>query len=658
MEKEKKEITLDEAIKNTIEENLKNDTEKSQNNNQNQNQEKSEKKEYKKNNYQKNNQKRTTYKSLQPQKNVNEKNFVWFKDLNKAFDENEKIHQARLSCFNKIDSNKKGWVRFTPLGGLDEIGGNCAVLETEDSAIIIDCGMSFPSEDMHGVDILIPDFSYLREIRHKIKGLIITHGHEDHIGAVPYLFKEMQFPIYGTSLPLAMIENKFKEHKMLQYKSYFRSVKKRHPIQIGDFKVEWIHMTHSIVDSSSLAIQTPIGTIIHTGDFKIDHTPIDGYPPDLHRLAHYGEKGVLALFSDSTNSYKPGVTPSESVVGKTFEDLFMKTKGRVIMSTFSSNIHRVYQAIEKGIKFGRKVCIIGRSMEQNLNVAMDLGYIKLPRDIFIDPYEIGKYQDEEILIITTGSQGESMSALYRMAIDEHRHVKIKEGDQIIISAKAIPGNEPTVSQLINFLMKKGAKVAYHEFSEIHVSGHASQEEQKLMLRLVKPKYFFPVHGEYNHLMKHRETAISTGMDEKNIFVMEDGEQWEITPKKVRKVKNVKVGKIYIDNQINEQIETDVVIDRQKLANEGIIMIVAQVDKQNKKLIGRPRVTTFGIIADKEDKAFAKEMEDLLINYIDHAKDYVYEKNRIFENELRNVIRKHVFRKTKKYPTIVPMVYFM
>ncbi|MEO1924025.1 MAG: ribonuclease J [Nautiliaceae bacterium] len=645
MEKEK-DLTLQQAIKNTVEENLKNENNKKQQNSKIQNSEV------------KKVEKQSKKPLPQPQKKVDPKNFVWFKDLNKAFNENEKIQRARLNCHTKIDGNSKGWVRFTPLGGLDEIGGNCAVLETENSAIIIDCGMSFPNEDMHGVDILIPDFSYLREIRHKIKGLIITHGHEDHIGAVPYLFKEMQFPIYGTSLPLAMIENKFKEHKIHQYKSYFRSVKKRTPIQIGDFKVEWIHMTHSIVDSSSLAIQTPIGTIIHTGDFKIDNTPIDGYPPDLHRLAYYGEKGVLALFSDSTNSYKPGITPSESVVGKTFDDLFMKTKGRVIMSTFSSNIHRVYQAIERGIKYGRKVCIIGRSMEQNLNVAMDLGYIKLPRDIFIDPYEIGKYQDEEILIITTGSQGESMSALYRMAIDEHRHVKIKEGDQIIISAKAIPGNEPTVSQLINFLMKKGAKVAYHEFSEIHVSGHASQEEQKLMLRLTKPKYFFPVHGEYNHLMKHKETSLQAGMKEENVFIMEDGEQWEITPKRVRKVKNVKVGKIYIDNQINEQIENDVVIDRQKLANEGIIMIVAQVDKQNKKLIGRPRVTTFGIIADKEDKAFAKEMEELLINYIDHAKDYVYEKNRIFENELRNVIRKHVFRKTKKYPTIVPMVYFM
>ncbi|WP_024791270.1 ribonuclease J [Lebetimonas sp. JS032] len=592
------------------------------------------------------------------QKKADPKNFVWFKDLNKAFNENEKIHQSRLNTFNKINENTKRWIKFTPLGGLDEIGGNCAVLETEHSAIIIDCGMSFPSEDMHGVDILIPDFTYLREIRHKIKGLIITHGHEDHIGAVPYLFKEIQLLIYGTSLPLAMIENKFKEHKILQYKSYFRSVKKRHPIQIGDFKVEWIHMTHSIIDSSSLAIQTPAGTVIHTGDFKIDHTPIDGYAPDLNRIAYYGEKGVLALFSDSTNSYKPGVTPSESIVGNTFDDLFLKSKGRVIMSTFSSNIHRVYQAIERGIKHGRKVCIIGRSMEQNLNVAMDLGYIKLPRDIFIDPYEIGKYQDNEILIVTTGSQGESMSALYRMAIDEHRHVKIKEGDQIVLSARAIPGNEPSVSQLINFLMKKGAKVAYQQFSEIHVSGHASQEEQKLMIRLVKPKYFFPVHGEYNHRMKHRETALTTGLDENNIFIMEDGEQWEITPKRVRKVKSVKTGKIYIDNQINEQIETDIVLDRQKLANEGIIMVVAQIDRQNKKLIGRPRVTTYGIIADRQDKAFAKEMEDILVNYIDHAKDYVYEKNRIFENELRNVIRKHVFRKTKKYPTIVPVVYFM
>ena len=588
---------------------------------------------------------------------VNPKNFVWFKDLKKGFIENEKIQANRLNTDNKLDKDKKGWVRFTPLGGLDEIGGNCAVLETKDSAIIIDCGMSFPTEDMHGVDILIPDFTYLREIRHKLKALIITHGHEDHIGAVPYLFKEMQLPIYGTALPLAMIENKFNEHKMREYTSYFRAVKKRRPIKIGDFYIEWIHMTHSIIDASSLAIQTPAGTIIHTGDFKIDHSPVDGYPADLQRLAYYGEKGVLALFSDSTNSYKPGITPSESVVGPTFDRLFKEAEGRVIMSTFSSNIHRVYQAIAHGIKYNRKVCIIGRSMEKNLDVAMDLGYIKLPKNIFIDAHEIGRYPDNEILIVTTGSQGESMSALYRMAIDEHRHVKLKEGDQIILSAKAIPGNEPGVSELINYLMKKGAKVAYQDFSEIHVSGHAAQEEQKLMLRLTQPKFFLPVHGEYNHLIRHKQTAMSVGINERNCFIMQDGEQWEITRNRVRKVKNVKVGKIYIDNQINKEITDDIVIDRQKLANDGIVIIIAQVDAKNKKLIGRPKVTTYGLVSDKDDHSFAKEMEEVLLNYIKHAKPYVFEKNRVFENELRGVVRKHIFRNMKKYPTIVPTIFF-
>ena len=599
----------------------------------------------------------TQIKNNTQQRQVNPKNFVWFKDLKKGFIENEKIQANRLNTDNKLDKEKKGWVRFTPLGGLDEIGGNCAVFETEDTAIIIDCGMSFPTEDMHGVDILIPDFTYLREIRHKLKALIITHGHEDHIGAVPYLFKEMQIPIYGTALPLAMIENKFNEHKMREYTSYFRAVKKRRPIKIGDFYIEWMHMTHSIIDASSMAIQTPAGTIIHTGDFKIDHSPIDGYPADLQRLSYYGEKGVLALFSDSTNSYKPGYTPSESVVGPTFDRLFKESDGRVIMSTFSSNIHRVYQAIQHGIKYNRKICIIGRSMEKNLDVAMDLGYIKIPKDAFIEPHEIGRYPDNEVLIVTTGSQGESMSALYRMAIDEHRHVKLKEGDQIILSAKAIPGNEPGVSELINYLMKKGAKVAYQDFSEIHVSGHAAQEEQKLMLRLTQPKYFLPVHGEYNHLLRHKKTAESVGINDRNIFIMQDGEQWEITKNRVRKVKNVKVGKVYIDNQINKEITDDIVIDRQKLANDGIIIIIAQIDNKSKKLIGRPKVTTYGLVSDKEDHNFAKEMEDVLLNYIKHAKPYVFEKNRVFENELRGVVRKHIFRNMKKYPTIVPTIFF-
>ncbi|MDT3328567.1 ribonuclease J, partial [Campylobacter coli] len=343
-------------------------------------------------------------------------------------------------------------------------------------------------------------------IKDKIRGIVITHAHEDHIGAVPYFFKEFQFPIYATPLALGMISNKFEEHGLKAERKWFRPVEKRRVYEIGEFDIEWIHITHSIIDASALAIKTKAGTIIHTGDFKIDQTPIDGYPTDLGRLAHYGEEGVLCLLSDSTNSYKEGYTKSESSVGPTFDQIFARTKGRVIMSTFSSNIHRVYQAITYGLKYGRKVCVIGRSMERNLYTTMELGYIKLDRKIFIDADEVSKYKDNEVLIVTTGSQGETMSALYRMATDEHKFIKIKPSDQIIISAKAIPGNEASVSAVLDYLLKAGAKVAYQEFSEIHVSGHASIEEQKLMLTLVKPKFFLPVHGEYNHINKHKETA--------------------------------------------------------------------------------------------------------------------------------------------------------
>ncbi len=565
------------------------------------------------------------------------------------------MHQSRLTP--RINTKTNAKVKITPLGGLGEIGGNITVMETEKSAIVIDVGMSFPTEDMHGVDILVPDFTYLRKIKNKIKGIVITHAHEDHIGAVPYLFKEMQFPIYGTPLPLGMIGNKFDEHGMRSYKSYFRYVEKRKPIKIGDFEIEWIHMTHSIIDASSLAITTDAGTIIHTGDFKIDHTPIDGYPADLHRLAYYGERGVLLLMSDSTNSHNPGITKSEASVGPTFDLLFSRAKGRVLMSTFSSNIHRVYQAIQHGIKYGRKVAIIGRSMERNLEITMDLGYIKLPRDIFIEPHEIGKYPDNEILIVTTGSQGEAMSALYRMATNEHRHVKIKPSDTIILSAKAIPGNERSVSSLINFIQKCGATVAYQDFSEIHVSGHAAQEEQKLMLRLTKPKFFLPVHGEYNHLMKHKDTAVKCGIPERNIFLMADGDQIEVSPKFLKKVGTVRTGKSYIDNQLGAQIESDVVIDRQKMATEGIVIIVAQISKDTKKFITPPKVSSFGLVADKKDKEFAQEISNLLEQFLTN-KPQLVETPKKLENDFRQVVRKHIFRKYKKYPTIVPTLFIM
>jgi len=579
-----------------------------------------------------------------------------YTDINQAIAANKAMHEERLNTATKIDINNKARVRFTPLGGLGEIGGNMAVLETENSAIIIDVGMSFPTEEMHGVDILIPDFSYLHTIKDKIDGIVITHAHEDHIGAVPYLFKELKFLIYGTPLPLGMISNKFDEHGLRNDKKYFRFIEKRRPIRIGDFEVEWLHMTHSIIDASSLAIRTPAGVIIHTGDFKIDNTPVDNYPADLHRLAQYGEEGVLCLLSDSTNSHKTGVTLSEKSVGPTFDHLFSKAKGRVIMSTFSSNIHRVYQAIEHGIKYNRKVAVIGRSMERNLETARQLGYIDIPEDIFIDAHEVVRYNDNEVLIVTTGSQGESMSALYRMATDEHRHIKIKPSDIVIISAKAIPGNEASVSRIMNHLMRAGATVAYQDFSEIHVSGHAAQEEQKLMFRLTQPKFFLPVHGEYNHIVKHAKTAVECGVDERNILLMSDGDQIEITTKYLKKVKTVKTGKTYIDNQANSEIENDIVLDRQKLATEGIIMIVAQIDQREHKLVGHPRVSSFGIVADKDDKKFAKEIETIIETYMIHQGDNYRLDTRTIENDIRQAVRKHVLRKMKRYPLIVPTIY--
>ncbi len=587
-----------------------------------------------------------------------EGNEPWQRDMKKAIEANQKMHKDRLNRSNLLDQTSKGKIKITPLGGLGEIGGNICVFETDTSAIVLDVGMSFPSEDMHGVDILVPDFSYLRQIKKKIAGIIISHAHEDHIGALAYLFKEMQCPLYATPLPLGMISNKFDEHGLKAYKKYFRPVEKRKIYKIGEFEIEWIHITHSIIDASSLAITTEAGTIIHTGDFKIDHTPIDGFVTDLNRFAAYGEKGVLCLMSDSTNSYKEGITRSESTVGKTFDSIFAKAKGRVIMSTFSSNIHRVYQAIDYGLKYGRKVSVIGRSMERNLFTAIDLGYIQLDKSIFIDPHEVNKYPDKDVLIVTTGSQGETMSALYRMATDEHRHVKIKPTDQIIISAKAIPGNEGSVSKVLNFLLKSGANVAYQDFSEIHVSGHAAQEEQKLILRLVKPRFFLPVHGEYNHITKHKETAMQCGIPERNIVLMSDGDQIEVCAKYMKKIKTVKTGKVFIDNQINEQIADDVVIDRQKLADSGLVMLVIQLDKSEHKLISKPKIISYGLVPDKDDKSFSIEMEGVIDQFIVNAKAELLENPRALENEIRQVVRKHIYRQMKKYPTIVPTIFMM
>mgnify|MGYP004518138689 CR=1 len=582
---------------------------------------------------------------------LNEKsNLGLHKDLKKVVELNSKNHKSSLNPHYKLDLNTKAKIRITPLGGLGEIGGNITVIESQNSAIIIDVGMSFPEADMHGVDILVPDFSYLHSIKDKIAGLIITHAHEDHIGAVPHLFKQLQFPIYGTPLPLGMIGNKFDECGLKKFRSSFRIVEKRKPIKIGEFEVEWIHITHSVIDASALAIRTEAGLIFHTGDFKIDHTPVDNFPTDLHRIAHYGEQGVMLLLSDSTNSHRAGYTPSESSVGPSFDNIFKNTQDRIIMSTFSSNIHRVYQAIEHGIRYNRKVCVIGRSMEKNLEIARQLGYIHIPQSVFIEAHEVEKYSDSEVLIVTTGSQGETMSALYRMATDEHRHIKIKEGDTIILSAKPIPGNEGSVSKVINFLMKGGAKVAYQDFSEIHVSGHAAQEEQKLMLRLIKPKFFLPIHGEYNHIAKHKDTAIKCGVPERNILLMEDGDQIEVCPAYMKKVRSVKTGKLFVDNQADKIIDNMTILDRQKLAEDGLIVIAMQVQKSTLKYDAKIQV--MGL----DDRFFTKELENEIKLYITGAKPESIVKT--LEGGLKQHLRKLAFKKFKRYPTIILNVYFV
>jgi len=575
-------------------------------------------------------------------------------NLKKFVSKNQEAHKQRLNPHFKIDLNSKAKIRVTPLGGLGEIGGNIMVFETEKEAILVDVGMSFPDETMHGVDILIPDFAYLREIKHKIVGVIITHAHEDHIGAMPYLYKEMQFPIYGTPLPLAMIGNKFDEHHIKEHRKFFNPIVKREIYKIGnDFEVEWMHMTHSIIDSSSVAITTEAGTVIHTGDFKIDYTPVDGYKADLHRLAHYGEKGVLCLLSDSTNSHNPTPTGSELSVGPALDRIFANAEGRVLLSTFSSNIHRVQQAIEYGMKYNRKVCVIGRSMERNIELAMQYDYVRFPKGLFIDADEVARMEDKNVLIVTTGSQGEANSALFRMSIGEHRHIKIKPTDLIVLSSRAIPGNEGSISGMLNHLQRAGASIAMSK--DIHVSGHASMEEQKLMLSLVNPKFFLPIHGEYNHVMRHRETGMACGVPERNILLMTDGEQIEIAAKYMRKVKTVKTGKTYIDNQNNHQVEDDIVLDRQKLASDGVVMMVVEVSEQTSKMLTHPKVTTFGIVADKNDRAFAKEMQDIIEQFLLNMKPGLLENGRALENDLRQVVRKHIFRKMKKYPLIVPHV---
>ena len=562
---------------------------------------------------------------------------------------------------NKKESTKQEDFRFKPsnlkiipLGGLHEIGKNITVFEYENDIIIVDCGLAFPEDDMLGVDLVIPDISYLEKNKDKIRALIITHGHEDHIGAIPYLLKKINVPIYATRLTCGLIRNKLEEHKLVKSTKLIE-VKQGEIVKAGKFSVEFIRSSHSIPDSVALAIKTPIGTIIHTGDFKIDYTPIDGQIMNLGRLAELGNEGVLALMSDSTNSERKGYTMSEKTVGDVFERLFQGCRKRIVVATFASNVHRVQQIVNCAVRYNRKIAVCGRSMINMINTARELDYIKVPDNVFIDIDMIKNYTDDQLVIITTGSQGETMSALTRMAAGEHRKVQITPNDLIIISANPIPGNEKLVSKVIDDLMQIGAEVIYSSLEDVHVSGHACQEEQRLMLALVKPKYFLPVHGEYRQLKAHAETAEEMGIDKDNIFMLTNGRVLEMNPNEAKFTTSVQSGRILVDGLGVGDVGNIVLRDRQHLSQDGLIIIVMTMDSSTGEIIAGPDVISRGFVYVRESENLMENVKAVIRNEIDKC-----ERNHItdwstIKSTLRDNLKDYIAQKTKRNPMILPII---
>ena len=549
---------------------------------------------------------------------------------------------------------KKEKLKIIPLGGLLEIGKNITVFEYENDIVLVDCGLAFPEDDMLGIDLVIPDLTYLEKNKEKIRGLVITHGHEDHIGSIPYLLKQFNVPIYGTKLTIGLIEHKLEEHKLLR-SAKLKVVTPGQTVNLGSMKVEFIRITHSIPDACSLAIHTPVGTVVHTGDFKIDYTPIDGEMIDFGRLAELGNKGVLALMSDSTNSERKGYTMSESTVGEVLDKLFINCTKRIVVATFSSNVHRIQQIVNSAVKYGRKVAICGRSMVNTIETARKFGYIKVPDNVFIDIDMIKSYPDEKLTIITTGSQGETMSALTRMASGEHKKVQITPNDLIIISANPIPGNENSVSKVIDDLMKIGAEVIYNALEDIHVSGHACQEEQKLMISLVRPKYFIPVHGEYRQLIAHSETAKKIGVNPENIFIMTNGRILELNEYEAKLTGTVPVGKIMVDGLGVGDVGNIVLRDRQRLSQDGLIIIVLTMDSTTGRVVAGPDVLSRGFVYVRESENLMEEIKQLL-----RAKILKLEEKHItdwttIKSLLREELRDYIYKKTKREPMILPII---
>ena len=555
----------------------------------------------------------------------------------------------------KQPQSKESPIRIAFLGGLNEVGKNMTLYEYEDDMFLVDCGLAFPDQDMLGVDIVIPDFSYVERNADKIRGVVITHGQEDHIGSLPYLLKNMQIPVYGTRLTIGLIRGKLREHGLL-YETELNEVKPGDTIQLGGFSVEMIHVNHSIPDSLALAIRCAQGTIVQTGDFKIDTTPIDGDMIDLARLAEIGKEGVLCLLSDSTNAERPGYTESERKVGESFETLFRKAQGRrLIVATFASNIHRVQQIINVAQTLGRKVALIGRSLENVVSISSELGYLDVPEGVLISIDAINRYPADKIVIITTGSQGEPMSALTRMAMSEHRKVEICPTDCVIISATPIPGNEKTVGRVVNELMKLGAEVVYERMYEVHVSGHACQEELKMMMGLVKPKYFIPVHGELKHLRKHAALAQSMGMDKADIFLADNGCVAEITQNSFRQAAGVPSGRVFVDGYGVGDVGSIVLRDRKHLAQDGIIMITAAVDGETNQLLSGPEIFSRGFVYVRESEALIEDVRVAATQTLEDFLDRGAPEWNIIKGKLRDRVSQLLYERTKRSPMVLPVI---
>ena len=546
-------------------------------------------------------------------------------------------------------------LKIIPLGGLGEIGKNMTVVEFGNDLIIIDCGMGFPDEDMYGIDVVLPDITYLRNNASRIRGMIITHGHEDHIGAVPYVLQELDVPIYTTPLTAALIELKLEEYDLL-YNTQIFTKKAGSVFRVGAFTVEFIHVNHSIPDAVALAIRTPVGTIVHTGDFKIDVTPISGGMIDLVRLGELGNEGVLALLSDSTNVETPGHSDSERKVGVSFDKLFQGCDKRIIITTFASNVHRLQQIINVAAKYRRKVAVTGRSMENVLRTAMVLGYMDVPENVLVDLDQMKTLPKSSSVIISTGSQGEAMSALYRMAFSEHKQIHIDAGDRVIISASAIPGNENTISRVIDELFHKGAEVIYDRHTDLHVSGHACQEEQKMMLALVRPKYFIPVHGEYRMLVKHAELGKMMGVAPKNVIIAENGQVIEFTKKGILSESSVTAGAVLVDGSVGMgEVGSVVMHDRHRLAEDGMIVVVIPVSSYDRKLLADPEIITRGFIYVKESEDLMGELLSIVVKTMESCSEQNLIDWNTVKNKVKSNLSSYLYKTTQRSPMILPMI---